>query len=792
MKTRNTFLVIALVFVALAVQVQAQVITQHLMETGTGTTSIDYIGMHNFTFVGDPTWSDVPRMGNWSIELDGDGDYLTTPTLLDVMTENGSIEFAFKPNVDYSTPASEVYLLYKQNTVTDDKIEIYIDNGDAKLYFNHRYNATNHYINVPSQTWYAGTWYNLKVTWGLGGTEIFIDGVLKGSNAGYVGKMADGTSTDLSFGSALGSNEFNGSIDEFKVTNYQDPYMYVAYLNSSFDYAGGGSSDFTCNIISKDLSGSTGDDYVVKNASFFVWNTTTQPNNYNLMGTKPGNANNVTLHLNNIGFSTQGIWEWNCRAFNQNNESVFNTINALIYVNLPYEIRVLDNQTGTNLTDYTIIFSNLTTNLTSESGANEIAFLNFADNVTTGDTTITVRKSGYVDSTLTLEINTTTWLNETLYLDQAEITFHVFDENTENPLNATFVFSNTTNETTFTHVQTLSGNYTKFPYGEVTLELANTSYETRYYYFDIDEYTVVDQNLYLLKTTDGAYISFSVFEVDASGNPDPIANALVSVARQINGTYQIVGEKYTDDSGISAIFLSQTDQYRVTATATGYTTSVNYITPSQTTYNIPMTAYEEINLTFVYVFQNITYLFTPKIVMDNTTKVYFTLVDEGNTIQYYGFNVTINGTQLGYFNITGDPDGGTLLAVFDISDYVGYYLNIKAWFKAEGYDLYVIEELKVVMDSTLFTGEGVSQAMNDLVASLPIQARMVVAVFVILLVVLSFSMANTGFMGQGIVVMIVLGFLTAVNWFDGVAYWTPTYVLLIMAIFSLYILRGRV
>jgi hypothetical protein len=104
-------------------------------------------------------------------------------------------------------------------------------------------------------------------------------------------------------------------------------------------------------------------------------------------------------------------------------------------------------------------------------------------------------------------------------------------------------------------------------------------------YDDIDlTNTSTLQTLYLLSSSDGIYSSISIIETSGV----VIDNVVITVEREINGIWKLVGQSTTGSDGLSTFWVNPNFQHRITAVKTGYITSQVTITPSQSLYTLTM------------------------------------------------------------------------------------------------------------------------------------------------------------------------------------------------------------
>lgn len=93
-----------------------------------------------------------------------------------------------------------------------------------------------------------------------------------------------------------------------------------------------------------------------------------------------------------------------------------------------------------------------------------------------------------------------------------------------------------------------------------------------------------NQRLYLLSSADGLYSSIQVVDVTGS----PLQSVIVTIERQIDGTWVIIGQDTTGDDGLTTFWINPNFQHRITAVKTGYGNQQVTIMPSQSIYTLTM------------------------------------------------------------------------------------------------------------------------------------------------------------------------------------------------------------
>lgn len=182
------------------------------------------------------------------------------------------------------------------------------------------------------------------------------------------------------------------------------------------------------------------------------------------------------------------------------------------------------------------------------------------------------------------------------------LNFTFKDENTNSALNgsfdvATFYYQLNSGSTIKTLSYANPGSYTGSyslcfsPPSESVLvngsvQYAASGYPQRTYTLTPTTFTNTTTNttLYLLSTADGIYSSFQT----VTSSQSRIAGVNILVERVIGLNYETVGVDTTDDSGVATFWLNPNYDHRITATASGYTTNVVTIRPTQSTYTLVM------------------------------------------------------------------------------------------------------------------------------------------------------------------------------------------------------------
>ena len=367
---------------------------------------------------------------------------------------------------------------------------------------------------------------------------------------------------------------------------------------------------------------------------------------------------------------------------------------------------------------------------------------------------------------------------------EKNITIRTFNEKTEELIFFNITISNSTDSKTWYNIDGTFANET-LPTGEIIIKIFNVAYKNRYYYKDSERPIIFDA--YLLKSDEGSIIHFYVKETGAK--QDPIPNALIDAKRKINNTWVTIGQKKTDDTGTGTIFLDQEESYYIYVSKSGYIPESKYITPTESGYNFYLDSTTGINVSFSYLWDDVFYSLTPTIILDNSSKIDFTIRSYNKSLEYYGLVIYCNET-LFFEDELNDNKGGNITAIVNLTNMTNTYINITAYFKKSEYDRIDINLYTMVIDHELYNQSGV-WGLKDTIQTIPPPARLIVAIFISMLLIGGLSAFGIGIGGSGLIIMVFLGFLTIVGWFEGMPYWIPLYTLFILTMLSVYIIKAN-
>lgn len=285
------------------------------------------------------------------------------------------------------------------------------------------------------------------------------------------------------------------------------------------------------------------------------------------------------------------------------------------------------------------------------------------------------------NSTLTTPYINFTFLDETTgdrlnaTIDSATFTYWI--ANDTNISAQTLTYSNSTLQTSYA--------FCAYPNASITVNasILFSSTDTGHVYPQ-REYSANDliytnsmttKILYLLKSTDGQYVTFQTITQTLS----PIENVLVTATRTIGGTPTVMDGGLTDSSGGVTLWLDPLYSHAMSFSKAGYTTYLTSITPTQTSYTITMIQ-----------------IGSSTNVSTAQSGLYYIIQPADNNLAFnttYNFNFTINSTT-GTFsrfsmmikNQSGDVvnastsvagAGGTLINTFNTTNnqYLTVYVN---------------------------------------------------------------------------------------------------------------------
>jgi hypothetical protein len=225
----------------------------------------------------------------------------------------------------------------------------------------------------------------------------------------------------------------------------------------------------------------------------------------------------------------------------------------------------------------------------------------------------------------------------------------------------------------------------------------------------------------------------------------------------------------------------------------GYETLTKYITPTQNQYQVSLISGTTANVSFSYLFDDLSYSIVPSMIYDNTTTMTYTIASTNNSLIQYWLNLTINSTvHIGYIRGTNTA-GEALMLTFNLTNMTGHHLNVTYSFEKTGYPNITNRYLLLILPHSYVNANGTLYGLREQINAIPVTIRLIIALFIALFIVYGFSSAGEGYglSGSAISVIATWGAMTYIGWFDGVNLWIEFYTLLILTVLSVYWLRSR-
>ncbi len=363
------------------------------------------------------------------------------------ITENGTISFYFKPDIEIDETLVETDYLFEKHFGDAGGLNMFlirVGGGDAISYGNYVNNTFNEIR--YNTTFSAGTWYKIDAIFGKGGMKLYLDNVLIEDKAVYDVPFGTG-SEDLVFGYSLRSTAyyFDGAIDEARIYDYQVTPTGKSACSSD-------NTTFTKNELKTSFP-----------VQVFV------------------NDTNGIVYKGEITISTD----------------------------TDFEIRA--NITGgATLNSFSLSMMNSTDTIV-KSTTTGINFFNWSETVHGDNVNVTVSSTGYNNFSVLVDLNneTYTW-NTTYFLTPVIFTINIFDEQNLSSILGNITISNSTSSVKHNNTDSIALNFSQIPVGEVTIIIENDEYESRTYYDNIISGISDTLNAYLLKTSEGLLVRFHV------------------------------------------------------------------------------------------------------------------------------------------------------------------------------------------------------------------------------------------------------------------------------------------
>ena len=477
---------------------------------------------------------------------------------------------------------------------------------------------------------------------------------------------------------------------------------------------------------------------------------------------------------------------------NPNNQLISYTYSSPIQI-LEEEFSVYCNDTSSNHTSYrtlNLTLGGMTFNATDKLTGTSINSFTISggisgttatglywSNKTNGGYSVNISSSGYVTESYNVTISNTSRTFQANLSKANTITINAFDT-TGTPLeNVTLTFNsetiskvvNTTNNTYY-EVNATAGNY--------SLMVSKDNYSSNYYYFTLDNNAYITQEVYLMVDTLATQKTFYV--TDSSGLI--VEGARISFLEYINSSLKTFAQTETDYSGASVANLNSGVTYIVRVEHPSYLTKEVSLKPVLNAYTIAISGnivndYEPLfNDTSYYYYPQETSLYA------NQTKEYlFSVNDAGGSIEYFGINITYNGSVYTILE-AGQPSGSVIRINVTTNETIpiGATLNATFYIKKSGYDLFMINRIYYIYPSITAGNTLASGTLKDDLSPL---FRYIIISLSILIVVAMLAFFTSSLMVLSLSGLVVFGFFMYVEWISGLIgtlILIPTIILIIL------------
>jgi hypothetical protein len=184
--------------------------------------------------------------------------------------------------------------------------------------------------------------------------------------------------------------------------------------------------------------------------------------------------------------------------------------------------------------------------------------------------------------------------------------------------------------------------------------------------------------LFLLPTSDGLYVTFQIIDVGGT----PIQDVYVTASKVLGSSLTTISSGYTDSSGGVTFWLDPNSQHTITASKTGYESTSESITPSQSSYTIILGG-ETTNYTSPL--WGISYNILPvDIILNNHTDYNFTFEINSTywDLSSYGFSLYNSTNDLLATQSDNNVSGGILYSEVNTYNNSQFYMNY--WWNIDG------------------------------------------------------------------------------------------------------------
>lgn len=358
-----------------------------------------------------------------------------------------------------------------------------------------------------------------------------------------------------------------------------------------------------------------------------------------------------------------------------------------------------------------------------------------------------------------------------------------FNENS-NPIQPIVFNISITNETSskiFNNVFTFYRGYDEIPTGNLTLLIWRADSPTRFYYTTITSESNINLNAYLLKATEGTYITTFTYSYS---KPQGEKDVLVSALRFINSSWVVAEQKKSDEEGKGFFFLYPFANYKIKAEKEyivkwidSYYPNPNYVL------RILIEEGTAPSYNFTWIFDTVSHKLEPfnTYLADDWVLFKYTVSSSLGDLEEYGMEIKWNNT-VWNTSVNYNPSGGVIELNFSLVNKTGS-ISVTPWFKRTGYPQYNFTRKYIIWFSeghlpnvltSLHAGNwGLSPIITNMIAVL---ASMLGAGLV----------SKWHAIGGSIIFLLILAFFVAIGWFD----WMIFIMLAIVAIAIILIRSG--
>jgi hypothetical protein len=445
-----------------------------------------------------------------------------------------------------------------------------------------------------------------------------------------------------------------------------------------------------------------------------------------------------------------------------------------------FELNAKSNRTEQTFQNFTaVLYSD---NYTQEySTTNGTIFFNIPQNTYS----LNVSSGGY--ATFVKDLGTINNSDEyTAYLyENNSIWLNIYDGKVFTLLNQSITIAITgLNTSYFLQIETENGTYylNNLDADEYEFNFFNNNYPEQKYYVTLQDNEHQQLNAYIINNTFVSSVTPKV--IDPYG--ENVQNALITMQELISGSYQTIGQKYTDATGQSLFYLKIGTTYRAVIDKTGYTTQTAAITPVTNPYAVtlklsPIKEYNySVPLNCVSIYQS-----SPNSgeIGQELTNFSLYVSSPGGLLNW--FSVYYNSTS--YINITGSPSGGTANLQLNLNETQGK-INLLYVFYCDGYPIitqnktFYVSYINETNTSLYYTATqlqtiNIMQRLALILVSIIVMLLIAFELgiptkgypFIVILVLIVYTLPIFNFIPVvlTIVLSLLLGISTLVNWGEG-------------------------